>query len=225
MLTIFFRTLILYLILVVSLRVMGKRQIGELQVSEFIVTLLLSEIASAPVTNRSTPLLHAVVSILLLLAVEVAVSFFLLKSNRLKRLFYGSPALLICRGRLIQSALRDNRVELDELLSELRQKGFSDLSEIEYAVLEENGKLSVFPKASKSPVTASDLSLPVRESGIAHVIVLDGTVIARNLPLCGWNEKRLAQELRKRKVRLSDVFLLTVNDAGSVTLVKKEGSL
>lgn len=225
MLTIFFRTIILYFILVFSVRLMGKRQIGELQVSEFIITLLLSEIASAPVTNRAIPLLHAVTSILLLLAVEVIISFLLLKSNRLKRLFYGSPTILICRGKLIQKALKDNRVELDELLSELRQKGFSDPADVDYAILEENGQLSVFPKAEKAPVTPADLSLQPKESGIAHVCILDGTVLGKNLGLCGWDEKRLAAELKRRKLRLRDVFLLTVDDGGSVTLIKKEGRL
>lgn len=225
MLTIFLRTIILYFILVFSVRLMGKRQIGQLQVSEFIITLLLSEIASAPVTNRAIPLLHAVTSILLLLALEVIISFLLLKSNRLKRLFYGSPTILVRRGKLLQSALRDSRIELDELLSELRQKGYSDLADIEYAILEENGQLSVFPKAEKSPLTPGDLTLLPEESGIAHVCVLDGTVLSKNLALCGWDEKRLSAELKHRKLRLRDVFLLTVDDSGSVTLIQKEGRL
>lgn len=208
--------------LVFSVRLMGKRQIGELQVSDFIVTIMLSEIAAAPITTKNLPLLHAVVPIVLLLGIEVAISFLLIKCNRLKRLFYGSPAILICKGELKQDELRKNRIELDELLSELRQKGFSDISDVNYAILEENGKLSVFPYADKTPATPADLSICVSDSGIAHVCVIDGQVICHNLSLVGWNNARLEKELKKRKLKLSEVFLLTVNDTEDVTVIRKE---
>lgn len=222
MLTIFFRTLITYFVLVFSVRLMGKRQIGELQVSEFIVALMLSEIAAAPITSRTMPLLYAIVPILLLLSVEVIVSYILLKSNTLKRLFYGSPTILIKRGKLLQPELSKNRIELDELMSELRQKGFSDPSDVYYAVLEENGKLSVFPTAGKSPATAEDLELDTTENGLAHVCVIDGKTIKKNLRNAGWDEARLFAELGRHGVELEDVFLMTVNDTGKVTLIKKE---
>ncbi len=201
---------------------MGKRQIGELQVSDFIITIMLSEIAATPITTKSLPLMHAVVPIVLLLGIEVAMSYLLLKSNRLKRLFYGKPSMLICKGELIQKALRKNRIELDELLSELRQKGCSDISDVNYAILEENGKLSVFPYASKSPATPTDLSVSVSDNGIAHVCIIDGQVIRHNLSLVGWDDSRLNKELQKRKLTLSQVFLLSVNDTGDVTIIKKE---
>ncbi|MBE6626784.1 MAG: DUF421 domain-containing protein [Ruminococcaceae bacterium] len=222
MLTIIIRTIIIYFVLVFSVRLMGKRQIGELQVSDFIITIMLSEIAAAPITTKSLPLMHAVVPIVLLLGIEVAMSCLLLKSNRLKRLFYGKPSMLICKGELIQKALRKNRIELDELLSELRQKGCSDISDVNYAILEENGKLSVFPYASKSPATPTDLSLSVIDNGIAHVCIIDGQVIHHNLSLVGWDDSRLNKELQKRKLTLSQVFLLSVNDTGDVTIIKKE---
>lgn len=201
---------------------MGKRQIGELQVSDFIVTIMLSEIAAAPITTKNLPLLHAVVPIVLLLGIEVAISFLLIRCNRLKRLFYGSPAILISKGELKQDELRKNRIELDELLSELRQKGCSDISDVNYAILEENGKLSVFPYTKESAATPSELSVSVTENGIAHVCVIDGQVICHNLSLVGWNNARLEKELKKRKLKLSEVFLLTVNDTEDVTVIRKE---
>lgn len=201
---------------------MGKRQIGELQVSEFIVSIILSEIAAGPVTNRSMPLLHAVVPILTLLSVEVIISFVLLKSNRLKRVFYGSPSVIVRRGKLVQFEMRRNRLEVDELMSELRQKGFSDLADVNYVILEENGKLSVFPNADKAPLTPSDISQKVTERGIAHVCVVDGQIIDDNMRLAGMSKVALDAVLKKNSVRLPDVFLLTSDDCGNITLVKRE---
>lgn len=222
MLTIFLRTIIIYFVLVLSIRLMGKRQIGELQVSEFIIALMLSEIAVYPITSRTSPLIHSIVAILLLLSIEVIISFILLKSNKLKRVFYGSPAILIRNGVLIQSELKKNRIEIDEIMSELRQKGYSDISKIAYAILEENGKMSVFPSASIAPATPSDLGIDVQDPGIAHVCILDGTVISSGLDLIKWTEKRLMKELKKRNLSLSDIFLMTVDDVGGINIILKE---
>ena len=222
MLTIIFRTIIIYFVLVLSIRLMGKRQIGELQVSEFIVALMLSEIAVYPITSRNSPLIHSIVTILLLLSIEVIISFILLKSNKLKRIFYGSPTILIRNGILIQSELKKNRIEIDEIMSELRQKGYSDISKIAYAILEENGKMSVFPYACIAPATPSDLGIDVQDSGLAHVCILDGTVIFSSLKLLSWDEKRLHEELLKRNLSLSDVFLMTVDDAEKINIILKE---
>lgn len=224
MITIFSRTIIIYFVLIVSVRLMGKRQIGELQISEFIVTLLLSEIASEPLTDRSIPLIYAVIPILLLLSLEVIISFALIKNNKLKRLFYGSPTVIIKKGKILQKEMSKNRLEIDELISELRQKGYSDISEVNYAIIEENGKLSVFPKADKSPPKAEDLAVKVRETGIAHVCVIDGCIIKKNLELSGMTEKALYLELSKRNIDLSDVFVLTSDDCGSINVVRKEKS-
>ncbi len=222
MLTIFFRTIIIYFVLVLSIRLMGKRQIGELQVSEFIIALMLSEIAVYPITSRSAPLLQSIVAILLLLSIEVIISFILLKSNRLKRMFYGSPTILIRNGVVIQSELRKNRIEIDEIMSELRQKGYSDISKISYAILEENGKMSVFPFADISPATPSDLGIKASDPGIAHVCILDGTVIKSNLDLVSWSMDRLRKELDEHGAVLSDVFLMTIDDTDQVNIILKE---
>ena len=181
MLTLFIRTIIIYFALLLALRLMGKRQIGELRVSELIITLILSEIAVQPITDRNKPLLYAIVPILLLLSVEVIVSYLLLKSDFIKKLFYGSPTILIRRGRLLEEELKKNRIEADELASELRQKGFSKLDEIYYAVLEENGKLDTLPDELKETarvrmeneqLSLADLGAlltpPVTKSGVRH---------------------------------------------------------
>ena len=225
MVNIVLRTLIIYCVLILSLRLMGKRQIGELQVPEFIVTLLLSEIASGPITNRSTPVLHAVIPVFLLISLEMIVSFLLIKCHPLKRLFNGAPTILIRRGKLIQSEMQRNRIEIDELIAEVRQKGFADLSDVDYAILEDNGKLSVFPRPAAAPVTPRELSLTPEDNGRAHLLVVDGNIVKKNLRLIGWEEHRLFVELERQKTALSDVFLLTVDDAGHVNLIQKERKL
>ncbi len=201
---------------------MGKRQLGELQASEFIIAIMLSEIATAPITTPDYPISHALLSIITLISLEYLISTLLIRSNKLKRLFYGRPVILINRGNIDIKALRKNRIELDELLCELRQKGFSDVSHINYAILEENGKLSVFAKAGKSPATPEDLQLKVSDNGVAHLIILDGTVIDHNLSAVNWNRERVECELRKRSARAEDVFLLTVDDGKHITFILKD---
>ena len=221
MFTIFIRTIILYFTLIVSMRFMGKRQIGEVQISEFIITIMLSEIAATPILDHSVPLLHAIAAIVLLLSVELLISYLLIKSSRLKRLICGTPSILIRRGELIQKELKKNRVDIAELFSELRQKGYSALSEINYAILEENGQLSVFPYAANAPATPETLSLTPDETGIDHLCVADGKILEDSLSLINWTEEQLQKELRRRDLRLSDIFILTINDKNDLHIITK----
>lgn len=222
MLILYIRTIIIYFALLLTLRFMGKRQIGELRVSELIITLLLSEIAVQPITDRNKPILYAIIPILLLLAVEVIISFLLLKSNLFKKLFYGSPTILVKRGKLIQKELKRNRIEADELISELRQKGFAKLDDIYYVVLEENGKLSVFPKAKKAPATPEDLDLNPSEIGVDHLIIIDGYILRGRLSEIGWDERRLDDEIKRSGLRLEEIFIMTADDSGKVSCIRKE---
>lgn len=221
MVSIFFRTILIYVFLLFAMRIMGKRQIGELQISELIVTFMLSELAVNPIANPSMPLLHAVVPILLLLSIEVILSYWMTKSNRMKRILSGKPAIVICRGEMDQKVMAENRLEVDELLAELRQNGIGDPGDVEYAILEENGKVSVFPKAGRGPVTYQELRDGVREFGIAHPVVIDGEMIPEQMELAGKDEKWVRQILAERRVRLGEVFLLTVNDHGGVYFVRR----
>ena len=185
MITLFIRTLLIYFILLVSIRLMGKRQIGELQITEFIVTFMLSELATTPIIDKRIPVAYAVVPILLLLSLEVIFSFIVSKLPSLKKVFFGSPGILICRGVIMQKELEKNRIDINELLSELRLKDIADPSDVEYAILEDNGKLSVIKKASSSPVTPSDMSIKVKESGVAHPLIICGTVSEAGLKISG----------------------------------------
>ena len=227
MITMLVRTVLIYFLLFIVIRVMGKRQIGELQASEFIITILLSEIASAPITTPNLPFLHGVLSVLTLLVLELTVSFATLRVNWLKRLFYGSPSVLIRKGRIDIREMKRNRMEIEELMTELRQAGYSDLGDVYYAILEDNGRLSVFPRTAQSPAVKEDFHTPpnaLTEKGIAHICVLDGRTVPEGLTSAGWDARRLSDELASRHLPLSGVFLLTVDDTGSVCCVKKENA-
>lgn len=222
MVVVFCRTLFMYLFLLLTMRLMGKRQIGELQISELIVTLMLSELAVNPISNPDMPLLYAIVPILLLLSLEVILSFWMTKSNRMKKLLTGSPAFLIRRGKLDQETMLANRLEIDELLSELRQNGYGDLEEIEYAILEGNGKISVFPKVTASPLMVGDVGIEKAEKGIGHAVIIDGEIMAEALHYANKNEKWLEKQLREKGCVLKEVFFMSVDDTGAVYLVRKE---
>lgn len=224
MLTVFLRTIFIYVFLLVVMRVMGKRQVGELQLQELIVTFMLSELAVSPIANPATPLLYAIIPILTLLSIELILSFWMTHSNRMKRLLSGTPALVICKGKLDQKVMADNRLEIEELLAELRQNGVATPSEVQYAVLEENGKLSVFPKAGYGAATWQDMQNGASETGIAHAVVVDGEIRWTALSLAGRDEGWLMAYLRKKKLPLSQVFLMTVDDGGEVYLVRREVS-
>ena len=222
MITVFSRTVIIYVVLLFAMRLMGKRQIGEMQSSELVTTLLLSELAVGPITNKNLPILHAIISIFLLLSLEVITSFALTKSNLLKKLLYGAPTILIRDGIVNIKALVDNRIEIDELMSELRQKNAPDISSVKYAILEDNGKLSVFLKSDKSPPTSEDLNLSHPDGGIAHEMIIDGEIVEENLTLMGKDRNWLSKQLSDQNISLSDVFLFTLNDAEESNIIIKD---
>ncbi len=224
MLTFVLRTIIVYAVLLLVLRLTGKRQIGELQLSELITALLLSELASAPIGNPRIPLLHAIVPIVTLVVLEVMISFFVTKSAKLKQVFDGSPAILVRWGVIDQEKLGKVRISVEELLGQMRLKGFAHLSDIAYGILEHNGQISFLPTKSASPPSADDLAQTFPEDGIDHPVVVDGVINPRALAAVGKNEAWLYAQIHRQKLHLADVFLCTVCDDGSCRfLVKKEG--
>ena len=221
MVTILLRTLIIYVCLIATLRFMGKRQLGELEVSELVTTLLLSEIASLPVTNQDIPLAYALIPIFTLVALEVTLSALLLKWPWLKKMLSTRPTFLIDRGRLDAKMLRSVRISVDELMSQLRQKDVFDLDEVEYAILEPNGQISIVPKAEARTVTPSDLGLQPTEHGMMHLIVVDGVVNQRNLSCVGKDEKWVNRTLKGHGLRVSDVLIMTADDALTVRIISR----
>lgn len=201
------RGLIVYVLLSFSLRIMGKRQLGEMNVSELVSTLLVSEIASIPIDDPDIPLMNAIIPILLILSLEIILSTIKNKSERIKSIIEGKPQYIIYKGRLLQKALKDNRISVNELLSELRTQGIGSIEEVYYAAVEQNGTLSVIKKTDNS---------------IAHPLIIDGQLIEENLKAMGYDDMWISRQLSKMKTKADDVFLMTVTDLGHIHLIEKD---
>jgi len=208
MLSIFIRTIIIYVILNIMLKIMGKRQIGELEVNELVSTLLISEIGALPISDTNIPLLPSLIPILFIAAAEVLISVVKNKSSSIKRIVEGEPTYIIYKGRLRQNVLAENRISINEVLTEMRTQGIADLGEVRYAILEQNGKVS-FLKESDSP-------------NISRTIVIDTKPDFENIKEAGLSEEWLRRNLEKMNVRLDEIFLMTVNEDGEIKLIRKE---
>lgn len=224
MMTAFARTVILYFLIMAGLRLMGKRQIGELEPSELVLTMMLSDLATVPMQDFGIPLLSGVVPILTLLALSVLLSQLSLHSLRFRALACGKPTLLIRKGVVQQEAMRRNRFTLDELLEELRGQGYSSVVSVKYAVLENSGQLSVLPWTREQPPTADQLGLELEDDVTLPIILInDGRMLRQNLQSCGRDEAWLRKQLAQRDIaRPSDVFLFTLDENNTVVCVKKE---
>ena len=222
MITILFRTVILYLMLNIAMRLMGKRQIGELEISDFVTTLLISEIASLPITDNSIPISHAFIPIVTLIFLEISSSLLTVSVPRLKNLLTVRPTTLIRNGKFCQKAMRQARISLDELVSELRQKDISDLSEVSYAILEQSGKISVITKSRYRPPTTAQLGMDTKESGIYHIVIDNGVVNRHSLCQMNKGEEEIVRILKERGLTQKEVYLMMMNDSGDVTVIQKE---
>ncbi len=223
MLVIFFRTIILYLVVILALRLMGKRQIGQLQPSELVVTIMISELVSIPMQNIGVPLISGLIPVFTLLVAEVVLSFVSLKSRRLNRLLSGHSSILISNGKINEKELAKSRFNIEDLLEELRINNYPDIGDIEFAVLETNGQLSILPKTCARPVTARDLSLNLPEVKLTHTIISDGVVDEAALKRANKNMNWLTKQLTNNRIESpKDVFLATIDANGSLFVQTKE---
>lgn len=223
--SIFIRTIIMYTVISASMHLMGKRQVGELQLSELVTALLLSELASYPIADMNIPLVFGILPIIVLLTSEVLISYAVTKSTKLKRIIDNSPCILVKNGILDQVKLKKVRFTLDELLSELRLNGYPDITSVDYVVLEPNGKISVVPRAAKAPVTAQDINLSPVENGLAHAVIIDGYYNYDYIEASGKDIKWINQTAHEMGYyNMNEIFLMTVNDSGCVNIIKKDQS-
>lgn len=218
------RTVILYFLIMIGLRLMGKRQIGELEPSELVLTMMISDLATVPMQDFGIPLLSGILPILTLLSLSMLLSQVSLQSIRLRELMCGTPAVLIWDGRIQQSAMRQNRYTVDELLEQLRGQGCLSVEEVRYAVLENSGQLSVLPWARQKPPTAEALGLTPTEDSLPVVLINDGRILRKNLRRCGRDEAWLEDLLRKEQHTAKEIFLLTVDNSGKTLCVPKEAT-
>ena len=222
MITLIFRTLFVYISLIIIMRLMGKRQIGELEVTDLVATLLLSEIASLPITDPNVPVLHAIVPMLVLLSLEVFSSYILLRAPKLKKILSATPTILIKEGILDQDALLSVRLSVEELMSEVRQQGFGNLAYVWYAILEKDGKLTILPRSRYSPPTQELLNLTYPEESLMHVVYNGGIWNDAGLGLIEKDRAWLEKQMVRRGVELADQFCVTANSRGEIYWIPKQ---
>ncbi|SMC45472.1 DUF421 domain-containing protein [Papillibacter cinnamivorans] len=219
----FTRSVVLYLLIVMGLRFMGKRQIGELELSELVLALLIADLAAVPMQDFGIPLLNGLIPIFTLLALTMVISVLSMKSVRIRSFVFGKPSILVEKGRLIREEMRKNRVTIDELCEELRLQGVTDLSTIQYAILETNGKLSVLLFPSKKPASAELQNLKPEDPGLPVIIINDGRLLRNNMQLRALDKNWLDDRLLQYGVSsVDDVFLLSVDESGGTYFIGKE---
>ena len=217
------RTFTVYFALLLTMRLMGKRQLGEMELSEFVVAALIADLAAHPLQDMGIPLLNGLVPIAVLFCCEVLIAGLSMRFIRLRSLFFGKPSLLIIKGTINQTEMRRNRFTPDELMQELRSQGVTDIASIEYAILETDGKLNLIPFPAERPVTAAQLQLPTQDGGYPHIVVSDGRMLEANLRHLGLDPAWLREELTRQGVeRTEDVYLMTVDESRRCYLTRKE---
>ena len=224
MLVCFLRVWILYPLVIFAVRLMGKRQIGELQPTELVVTILISNLATLPLENQDLPLLTGIVPVLTVVCFEVMLSWGSLRWKGLRRLLSGSPQIIIRDGKLDQQAMRRLRFSLDDLMAALRAKDVFDLTQVQFAIVETDGSVSVYPKADCQPVVCSDLGLVGASSNPPEVLIADGSISREGMASAGLCSEQLDAMLAKEQLSASEIFLLTVDAQGLHCCIRKEQS-
>lgn len=222
MANVFIRTVILYILIVALMRLTGKREIGQLELTELVTAFMISELASYPISNNSIPLLYGVIPAVTLVCLEVFLSFISVKSRSFRKLIAGNALMLVRKGNIDQAQMNQARITIEELVSAMRTAGISCVSNIEYAFLEPNGTISVLPKAAEAPPTAKDLGVCPPNTGIEHSLIVDGTLDRKELASLGLEERWVEKQLRQNGCStLSQVFYMGVNDLKEVFVVRK----
>ena len=220
------RTVILYFFIVIGIRLMGKRQVGELEPSELVVSLVIADLASVPMQDYGIPLLTGLIPIFVLLSLTMILSVLTMKNIRLRALLCGNPSIIIRSGKIDYLEMRRNRMTVDELLEDLRAKGVTDPSQVNYAVLETNGQLSVLPFASQKPPTACQLGVNTQEQELPTILISDGRLLSENLTQLGYDDAWLQKQLKEKHCASpSNVLLLLADSTGIVYFSPKEDAL
>lgn len=224
MLVVFLRTLILYGIVVVVMRVMGKRQIGQLQPFELAVAIMISELAAVPMENTGIPLIYGIIPILSILLAQMILSFVSLKSIKARAVICGKPRILIENGKIDESMLRKEMYTLNDLLEQLRSKNIANVADVEFAILETNGQLSVLPKSQKRPLNPEDINVSTKYEGLPLELVIDGAVITKNLEKARLDENWLRTELNKFGIGSPrDCLFASIDSNGNLFYQRKSG--
>lgn len=221
MISVIIRTFIIYCLVIIFIRLMGKRQLGELQPAELVITLLISEIATNPVMDTSLPLLNSVIPLILLVSFEIFSSFLGMKSVKFRHLSDGKPITIIRKGELDQKNLKKLRFTINDVTSALRQKDIFNIEDVEFAVVETNGTLSVLLKPEKRNSTPKNYNKPEKDTGIPCAVVIDGKIIKANFEDCGITEKEVTSKIKSEKIDQKEILLMTVDASKNYYIIMK----
>ena len=221
----YLRTIVLYLVLIAVIRLMGKRQIGQMEASEFVVTMLVANLAAIPMQDGGIPLFSGFVPIVTVLGVELVLSALSMKNLPLRKLLCGKPVILIENGNIMQKNIQKTRITLDELMGHLREKDVLDLKAVQYAILETNGNLSVFPYPKEKPASAKDAGIPVGKQSLPITVVSDGVLLEHNLSVAKKNRAWVDRVLQERDATVSQTWLLTVDGQDKILFYPKEDTI
>ena len=222
MLISFIRTIILLVFIVGAVRIMGKRQIGQLQPAELVVTILLSEMAATPMQDSDIPMLNTIVAVLVLTGLEIIMSVISMKSIKIRSLLQGNSIILVRHGIPDQKQMKRLRYTIDDLYEALRAKDVFDISDVEYAVAETDGTLSVLLKSGKQPVTREDSKIKATDDNVPFVAVSDGKIVIRHLEECGMDSDKIKKIIKVSGIPMERIFLLTVSKNGKTNIIEKE---
>ena len=218
----YIRTILLYLVLIAVVRLMGKRQIGQMEPSEFVVTMLVANLAAIPMQDGGIPLFSGFVPIVTVLGVELVLSALSMKNMTVRKILCGKPVILIENGNILQKNLKKTRITLDELTGHLREKDVLSLQSVQYAILETNGNLSVFPYPKEKPASAKEAGVQVEKQSLPITIVSDGELLKKNLQKSRKDLRWVEKQLKKRDATIAQTWLLTVDGEDNVTFYRKE---
>jgi uncharacterized membrane protein YcaP (DUF421 family) len=224
MFIVFIRALLLYLVVVVVMRMMGKRQVAEMQPFELVIMIMIAELAATPMEDMDIPLINGIIPIIALLSIEILVSYFSLKSKKFSDFICGKPSILIHKGRINQSEMHRLRINMDDLLEALRNKDYFNISDVEYAILETNGQMSVMPKADERPVVISDLDSDnnIEDEVLPVTLIIDGKLDYKKLKKAGYNEDWVIDQLKKQNIdNIESVFFAFLSSDKNFYIQKK----
>lgn len=216
------RTIILYVFIIFAVRLMGKRQISDMQPSELVVTLVVAEVASIPMENTGQPMLSGIIPVLVLVSLEIIMSVLMMKSGKFHKLVCGKPVLVISDGEILQNEMRRLRITTEDLCVQLRQQNIFSLESVQYCIIETNGQVSVLEKPENRIPEAKDFNISIKDNKIETVVVNDGKILDNSLKLCCQDKNKVYSILKDERTKISDVFIMTLDALGNYNIILKE---
>lgn len=216
------RTTVLYAFVIFAIRIMGKRQISDMQPSELVATLIISNIASLPMQNTSQPFFSGVVPVIILVALEILTSAIMMKSSKFRRMICGNPIVVIRDGEILQSQMRRLRLSNEDLFTQLRQQDVFSIESVQYCIMETNGSISVLKKPEKRQPTADDMNIEIEDNKIEAVVINDGEILDNSLELCKKTKSDVYDILKKENAKVSDIFIMSLDGVGNYNIVYKQ---